>query len=67
MASYFVETNWGLSFIVPGVVIGAMGFINFLFLAPDPQSVGCPPADHQEKRTHVTFSSSFLLFLLFYS
>uniref|UniRef100_A0A671SL95 Solute carrier family 37 member 1 n=1 Tax=Sinocyclocheilus anshuiensis TaxID=1608454 RepID=A0A671SL95_9TELE len=32
IAGYYVSSNWGLSFIVPGVIIAAMGVICFLFL-----------------------------------
>lgn len=34
IAGAFVDYNWGLSFIVPGVIIGVVGFLNFLFLTP---------------------------------
>lgn len=34
IAGMFVDINWGLSFIVPGAIIGVMGFVVFLFLAP---------------------------------
>ena len=30
----FVDWNWGLTFIVPGAIIAAMGVIVFLFLVP---------------------------------
>uniref|UniRef100_A0A673YY68 Solute carrier family 37 member 1 n=1 Tax=Salmo trutta TaxID=8032 RepID=A0A673YY68_SALTR len=32
IAGYWVSSNWGLSFIVPGLVIAAMGVVCFLFL-----------------------------------
>uniref|UniRef100_A0A3Q3XAB7 Major facilitator superfamily (MFS) profile domain-containing protein n=1 Tax=Mola mola TaxID=94237 RepID=A0A3Q3XAB7_MOLML len=32
IAGYWVSTNWGLSFIVPGLIIAAMGVVCFLFL-----------------------------------
>uniref|UniRef100_A0A8C8HXZ6 Major facilitator superfamily (MFS) profile domain-containing protein n=1 Tax=Oncorhynchus tshawytscha TaxID=74940 RepID=A0A8C8HXZ6_ONCTS len=32
IAGYWVSSNWGLSFIVPGLIIAAMGIICFLFL-----------------------------------
>uniref|UniRef100_A0A8C7FBL6 Solute carrier family 37 member 1 n=1 Tax=Oncorhynchus kisutch TaxID=8019 RepID=A0A8C7FBL6_ONCKI len=32
IAGYWVSSNWGLSFIVPGLVIAAMGIVCFLFL-----------------------------------
>ena len=30
----FVNDNWGLSFIVPGAIIAAMGVLTFIFLVP---------------------------------
>lgn len=41
VAGAFVEHNWGLSFIVPGVIIAVMGMLTFLFLVPHPEDVGC--------------------------
>uniref|UniRef100_A0A7N6C4N0 Major facilitator superfamily (MFS) profile domain-containing protein n=1 Tax=Anabas testudineus TaxID=64144 RepID=A0A7N6C4N0_ANATE len=32
IAGYWVSSNWGLSFIVPGLIIAAMGVVCFLFL-----------------------------------
>lgn len=32
IAGYYVSSNWGLSFIVPGIIIAAMGVICFFFL-----------------------------------
>uniref|UniRef100_A0A6Q2ZDM2 Major facilitator superfamily (MFS) profile domain-containing protein n=1 Tax=Esox lucius TaxID=8010 RepID=A0A6Q2ZDM2_ESOLU len=32
IAGYWVSSNWGLSFIVPGVIIAVMGVVCFLFL-----------------------------------
>ena len=46
IAGAFVEDNWGLSFIIPGAIIGFMGFMVFLFLVPKPQHVGCSVTDH---------------------
>lgn len=34
IAGAFVEYNWGLSFIVPGLIVASVGFIHFLFLLP---------------------------------
>lgn len=34
VAGAFVNYNWGLSFIVPGIIIAACGFWLFLFLVP---------------------------------
>lgn len=47
IATAYVDDNWGLSFIVPGALIGGMGFIVFLFLVPKPQHVHCTHPDHQ--------------------
>jgi len=40
VAGAFVTTNWGLSFTVPGLIIGVIGFCLFLFLVPAPEDVG---------------------------
>lgn len=34
IAGYFVDSNWALSFIVPGAIIGIAAVILFLFLTP---------------------------------
>ena len=39
IAGYFVETDWGLSFIVPGGIMVAVGILLFLFLVPAPNDV----------------------------
>lgn len=46
IATAYVDDNWGLSFVVPGALIGGMGFIVFLFLVPKPQHVHCTLPDH---------------------
>lgn len=51
IAATYVETDWGLSFMVPGGIMGLCGFIVFLFLAPNPTDVGCaPPASKIYRR-----------------
>lgn len=45
IAGYYVETDWSLSFIVPGLIIGAVGFVLFLFLVVSPNDVGCTVHD----------------------
>lgn len=40
IAAQYVETDWGLSFIVPGAIMGICGFIIFLFLVPHPENIG---------------------------
>lgn len=41
IAGYFLEENWGLSFMVPGGIIASVGVVIFLFLVPNPADVGC--------------------------
>ncbi|XP_063293022.1 glucose-6-phosphate exchanger SLC37A2-like [Pelobates fuscus] len=49
IAGAFVSTSWGLSFIVPGIIIGAMGVICFFFLIEYPEDVGCTPPESSEE------------------
>ncbi|XP_015184527.1 PREDICTED: sugar phosphate exchanger 2 isoform X1 [Polistes dominula] len=58
LAAEFVESNWGLSFIIPAVIMGIAGFIIFLFLAPTPIDVGCfPPNSFGYRKLDATNSS----------
>lgn len=41
IAARYVETDWSLSFIYPGLIIAVVGFIIFLFLVVTPNDVGC--------------------------
>lgn len=41
IAAEYVETDWSLSFIMPGLYIGLVGFVIFLFLVVNPGDVGC--------------------------
>lgn len=45
IAGEYVEGDWSLSFIVPGVLIAGMGFVIFLFLVVRPVDVDCPLPD----------------------
>lgn len=53
IAAHFVETDWALSFVVPGMIIGIGGFVMFLFLVDSPEIVGCQERQPgtQERRT----------------
>lgn len=48
IAGYYVEKDWGRSFIVPGIIMISVGCLLFLFLVPTPQDVDLRPAtsDH---------------------
>uniref|UniRef100_A0A3Q1EMD9 Solute carrier family 37 member 1 n=1 Tax=Acanthochromis polyacanthus TaxID=80966 RepID=A0A3Q1EMD9_9TELE len=39
IAGYWVSSNWGMSFIVPGLIIAFMGVICFLFLIEHPNDL----------------------------
>lgn len=43
IAAQYVETDWALSFILPGIIIACIGFLLFLFLVDSPEVVGCNP------------------------
>lgn len=49
IAGAFVSSAWGLSFIVPGIIIGSLGIICFFFLVEYPEDVGCSPPDQNEE------------------
>ncbi|KAL8173795.1 UNVERIFIED_CONTAM: hypothetical protein K2H54_025619 [Gekko kuhli] len=46
IAGAFVSQAWGLSFIVPGIIIATMGVVCFLFLIEYPDDVECSPPLH---------------------
>ena len=37
------QTNWGLSFMVPGIGIASAGLVMFFLLAPSPEDAGFQP------------------------
>ncbi|KAM5281470.1 glucose-6-phosphate exchanger SLC37A1 [Ctenodactylus gundi] len=41
IAGYWVSTCWGLSFVVPGAIVAAMGLVCFLFLIEHPRDIRC--------------------------
>ncbi|XP_058517571.1 glucose-6-phosphate exchanger SLC37A1 [Ochotona princeps] len=41
IAGYWVSTCWGLSFVVPGAIVAAMGIVCFLFLIEHPKDIRC--------------------------
>ena len=55
----FVEDDWGLSFMVPGMIIGAAGFIIWLFMVPKPTWVGLE--DESSVSIHLIFILGLLL------
>ncbi|XP_003704934.1 major facilitator superfamily transporter 16 isoform X1 [Megachile rotundata] len=58
IAAEFVESDWGLSFMVPGAVMGVVGFIIFLFLIPNPIDIGfVPPISPRFRKFDATHTS----------
>lgn len=56
ISAEYVEDDWALCFIVPGVIIGAAGFVLFLFLVTHPADVGCAvPGDEAANHTVISF------------
>ncbi|XP_051552096.1 glucose-6-phosphate exchanger SLC37A2 isoform X1 [Myxocyprinus asiaticus] len=48
IAGVYVSSAWGLSFIVPGIIIASTGVLCFLFLVEKPEDVNCVPPQHHE-------------------
>ncbi|KAG2469936.1 PDE9A phosphodiesterase, partial [Polypterus senegalus] len=48
IAGVFVSTSWGLSFIVPGIIIAVMGVVCFFFLVEKPEDVNCSLPQHHD-------------------
>ncbi|KAL0627064.1 Glucose-6-phosphate exchanger SLC37A2 [Plecturocebus cupreus] len=46
IAGIWVNGQWGLSFVVPGIITATMGVITFLFLIEYPEDVDCTPPQH---------------------
>ncbi|XP_021551947.1 glucose-6-phosphate exchanger SLC37A2 isoform X4 [Neomonachus schauinslandi] len=46
IAGMWVNEQWGLSFVVPGVLTAAMGVLTFLFLIEYPEDVDCTTPQH---------------------
>ncbi|XP_075436628.1 glucose-6-phosphate exchanger SLC37A1-like isoform X2 [Ascaphus truei] len=44
IAGYWVSSCWGMSFIIPGIIISVMGVICFLFLIEHPRDIKSDPS-----------------------
>ncbi|KAK3106997.1 hypothetical protein FSP39_004636 [Pinctada imbricata] len=60
LAGAFVDYEWGLSFIVPGLVIFVNGVLTFLFLVPEPTDIGCNSPDQIGRKRSSPSESSTL-------
>ncbi|XP_041808550.1 glucose-6-phosphate exchanger SLC37A2 [Chelmon rostratus] len=55
IAGVYVSSDWGMSFIVPGLIIASTGILCFFFLVEKPEDVNCaPPQHHSEQETGET-------------
>ncbi|VVC43984.1 Hypothetical protein CINCED_3A021738 [Cinara cedri] len=54
MASWYVESNWGLSFIVPGLFIIISGICIFLFLVVHPSDIMIDTSEKTQNGGHKT-------------
>ncbi|XP_063060031.1 glucose-6-phosphate exchanger SLC37A2 [Engraulis encrasicolus] len=51
IAGVFVSSAWGLSFIVPGIIIFSTGVLCFFFLVEHPDDVNCTPPQHHQQES----------------
>ncbi|XP_054165833.1 glucose-6-phosphate exchanger SLC37A2-like [Oppia nitens] len=67
IAGLFVDDKWGMSFIVPGIIIAGTGILVFLFLVQKPEEVSLslnsnaeqtPVKANDKLKTQIQFSSS---------
>lgn len=54
IAANYVETDWGLSFMIPGLIMGIVGFFIFLLLVANPVDVYCasPRRNHEATNSY---------------
>ncbi|KFV71368.1 Glycerol-3-phosphate transporter, partial [Dryobates pubescens] len=61
IAAYWVSTCWGLSFVMPGVIIAVMGIVCFLFLIEHPKDVSCSCTPSSVSQYFFYFDFCFLI------
>ncbi|KAK3568840.1 hypothetical protein QTP86_017953 [Hemibagrus guttatus] len=63
IAAHYVSSNWGMSFIVPGIIIAVMGIICFLFLIEHPNDLKAAMTQNavnsNQASTHRIISSDY--------
>uniref|UniRef100_H0Z5K2 Solute carrier family 37 member 1 n=1 Tax=Taeniopygia guttata TaxID=59729 RepID=H0Z5K2_TAEGU len=57
IAAYWVSTCWGLSFVVPGVIVAVMGVVCFLLLIEHPKDVSCSCTPSNSSKTFLNGAS----------
>jgi len=59
IAAHYVERDWSMSFIVPGFIMGLVGFVLFLFVVEFPHQVGVH-VDGNERRSRSQSEADFV-------
>ncbi|XP_058482853.1 glucose-6-phosphate exchanger SLC37A2 isoform X2 [Solea solea] len=58
IAGVFVSSEWGMSFIVPGLIIASTGILCFFFLVEKPEDVNCTPPQHHNSPRNINSNGS---------
>ena len=59
-----MSDNWGLSFIVPGILIAVCGFLIWLFMIVKPEDVGIDlESENAQTETETSASVSFTFYV----
>ncbi|XP_053161818.1 glucose-6-phosphate exchanger SLC37A1 [Hemicordylus capensis] len=53
IAGYWVSTCWGLSFVVPGIIISVMGIVCFLFLIEHPKDINSTGTSFDNSKSYM--------------
>ncbi|KAF7251169.1 Glucose-6-phosphate exchanger SLC37A1 [Varanus komodoensis] len=61
IAGCWVSTCWGLSFVVPGIIITSMGIVCFLFLVEHPRDVNCSSTSSINYQSYMNGSDRFFI------
>ncbi|KAM9172203.1 glucose-6-phosphate exchanger SLC37A1 isoform 1-T5 [Pangshura tecta] len=59
IAGYWVSTCWGLSFVVPGVIIACLGIVCFLFLIEHPKDLSCACKPSSSSKSNMNGTNKF--------
>uniref|UniRef100_A0A452HN39 Major facilitator superfamily (MFS) profile domain-containing protein n=1 Tax=Gopherus agassizii TaxID=38772 RepID=A0A452HN39_9SAUR len=59
IAGYWVSTCWGLSFVVPGVIIACLGIVCFLFLIEQPKDFSCACKPSSSSKSYMNGTNKF--------
>ncbi|XP_060090200.1 glucose-6-phosphate exchanger SLC37A1 [Heteronotia binoei] len=59
IAGYWVSTCWGLSFVVPGIIISIMGIVCYLFLIEHPMDINCARTSTNNSKSYMNGINRF--------